>query len=147
MIDPALVGTSFPAVSYSVDRAKIRELAAAIGDPNPLYYDLAAARAAGFPDLPAPPTLPTLFAFWPSPSVLDLLAQLGIELRQILHGEEEYVYGAPVYAGDTISGFTKLVSARARRTMEFITLETVYTNQRGQHAATAKTLMIARHDL
>ena len=39
-----------------MSRVKIAEFADAIGDPNPVYRDRAAARAAGYPDVIAPPT-------------------------------------------------------------------------------------------
>lgn len=143
-IDPARVGTVFPAFSYEVERSKIRELAAALGDANPLYHDVEAARAAGFPDLPAPPTMPTLFSFWSEPPMLARLAELGVELARVLHAEEEYEYHAAVYAGDTIIGVMKLVSARSRRGMEIVNLETSYSNQRGAVVAVARTMMIVR---
>ena len=42
--------------TYFVGVEKIREFARAIGDENPLYIDRDAARAAGYPDVVAPPT-------------------------------------------------------------------------------------------
>jgi len=45
-----------PGAPYEVSRVKIAEFADAIGDPNPVYRDPAAARAAGHPDVIAPPT-------------------------------------------------------------------------------------------
>jgi acyl dehydratase len=147
MIDPSFVGMTFPPFSYEVDRAKIRELAAATGDQNPLYRDLAAAQAAGFPDLPAPPTLPTLFGFWPSTSLLDHLRTIGVELRRVLHGEEEYEYHRPVFPGDIMTGAMTITNIRSRKTMDLVTLETTYTNQRGELAVVAKTLMIVRNDI
>ena len=56
-LDRELVGRSYPpSAVYEVGRAKIAEFAAAIGDPSPLYRDAEAARAAGHPDVIAPPT-------------------------------------------------------------------------------------------
>ena len=52
-------GRTFPATEpYEVSRVKIAEFADAIGDPNPVYRDRAAAVAAGYPDVIAPPTFP-----------------------------------------------------------------------------------------
>ena len=51
------LGRTFAAPEpYEVSRVKIAEFADAIGDPNPLYRDRAAAQAAGYPDVIAPPT-------------------------------------------------------------------------------------------
>ena len=47
-INRAYLGRVFPmSEPYEVSRVKIAEFADAIGDPNPLYRDRAAARAAG----------------------------------------------------------------------------------------------------
>ncbi|MGK2886988.1 MAG: FAS1-like dehydratase domain-containing protein [Rhodococcus sp. (in: high G+C Gram-positive bacteria)] len=40
-----------------VDHRTIRRYAVAIGDPNPLYHDAEAARAAGYADIIAPPNM------------------------------------------------------------------------------------------
>lgn len=47
---------------YEVSRVKIMEFAEAIGDPNPVYRDPAAARLAGYRDLIAPPTFGVVVA-------------------------------------------------------------------------------------
>src|SRR5262249_34318349 len=53
------LGRTFPATEpYEVSRVKIADFAEAIGDRNPLYTDASAARAAGYPDVIAPPTFP-----------------------------------------------------------------------------------------
>ena len=56
-LDRALVGRSYPpSAVYEVGRAKIAEFARAIGEDSPLHRDAEAARAAGYPDVIAPPT-------------------------------------------------------------------------------------------
>ncbi|MCU1618702.1 MAG: Acyl dehydratase, partial [Modestobacter sp.] len=56
-LDPGLVGRSYPpSAVYEVGREKIAEFATALGDPDPVYRDPAAARAAGHLDVIAPPT-------------------------------------------------------------------------------------------
>ena len=36
----------------------------ALGDDNPIFIDKAVAQAAGYPDIVAPLTFPSLFRFW-----------------------------------------------------------------------------------
>ena len=56
-INPDYVGRTFePSEPYEVSRVKIAEFATAIGEPSPLCRDRAAAQAAGYPDVIAPPT-------------------------------------------------------------------------------------------
>ena len=56
-LDRELVGRSYPpSAVYEVGRAKIAEFAAAIGADDLVHRDPDAARAAGHPDVIAPPT-------------------------------------------------------------------------------------------
>jgi Acyl dehydratase len=62
-INKDYLGRTFPVTDpYEVSRVKIAEFAGAIGDPNPVYRDRAAAQAAGYPDVIAPPTFPVVIA-------------------------------------------------------------------------------------
>ena len=61
MFDSSKVGYSFPPFSVHVEPVKLRELALAIGDPNPAYQDQQAAQAEGYEDIPLPPTAATIF--------------------------------------------------------------------------------------
>ena len=57
MPDASFVGKALPpSAPYRVGREKIREFALAIGEGASVCLDVAAARAAGHPDLVAPPT-------------------------------------------------------------------------------------------
>src|SRR3954449_2855778 len=59
-LDASLVGRAYPASApYEVGREKVRELAEALGDRNPVYTDGEAAAVLGYQDVIAPPT----FAF------------------------------------------------------------------------------------
>ncbi len=46
MFDKSKIGHSFPPFTVEVERGKIRELALAIGDDNPIYHSREAAHAA-----------------------------------------------------------------------------------------------------
>ena len=56
MIDKSLIGRESEPFVAEVEKNAIRRFAEAIGDPNPIYAEEEAARAAGFPTLVAPPT-------------------------------------------------------------------------------------------
>src|SRR5260370_17044852 len=104
MFDKSKIGYSFPPFPIEVERGKIRELALAIGDDNPIYQSREAAQAAGYPDVPLFPTAPTLFTFWGNAKMVSQIVSLGINVMRVLHGEEEYEYLAPINAGDIITG-------------------------------------------
>lgn len=148
MFDKSYIGHSFPPFTIEVERGKIRELALAIGDSNPIYSSKEAAQAAGFEDVPLYPTSPTTFTFWGNRQGGNQLASLGINVMRILHGEEEYEYLAPVYPGDVLTGVMKVVDGKTRQgqagSMDIITTETSYTNQHGTNVLKARSVIIVR---
>lgn len=105
--DRSCLGYKTAIRSISVDRRHLIEFAEAIGETNPIFLDITAARAAGFPDVVAAPT----FA-----AVIDMAAQhdtrrdgapdlhevLNGNFQFLLHGQETYSYHGCIYAGDTI---------------------------------------------
>jgi acyl dehydratase len=148
MFDKSKVGQSFSPFTFEVERGKIRELALAIGDDNPIYQSKEAAQAAGYPDVPIYPTSPTTFAFWGNRQMVGQLSSLGINLMRVLHGEEEYEYLAPIYPGDTLTGVMKLVDAKTRQTqgatLDILTIEIDYTNQHNALVLKAHQVAIVR---
>ncbi|HTI15372.1 MAG TPA: MaoC family dehydratase N-terminal domain-containing protein [Dictyobacter sp.] len=149
MFDKEKIGHSFPPFSLSIERGKIHELALAIGDMNPIYHDQQAAQAAGYDDIPLPPTAPTILTFWGNTQLWEQLASVGINVKRILHGEEEYEYLAPIAPGDLLTGVTTIVDGKSRRgkdgsSMDIVTTETRYSNQQQQPVLSARTMFVVR---
>ena len=148
MFDKSKVGQNFPPFTIEVERGKIRELALAIGDDNPIYQSKEAAQAEGYSDVPLYPTAPTMFALWGNRKMVDQLADLGINLMRVLHAEEGYEYLGPIYPGDKLTGEMKLVDAKSRQTprgpMDFLVIEIDYTNQHGELVLKAREALIVR---
>lgn len=150
MFDESKIGQSFAPFTYEVQRNKIHELTSAIGDTNPIYHSREAAQEAGFSDVPISPTTPTMFSFWGNRQRGSSLAEVGIDVRRILHGEEEYEYIAPIYPHDVLTGTTTLVEGKTRQgsgghTMDILTMETRYVNQHNQHVLSTRTTVIVRN--
>jgi acyl dehydratase len=95
-LDQSLVGQEATPQTSAIAVEQIRQFADAVGDANPIFHDVAAARAAGFPDVLAPPTFVTRFRAEYTAVGLDP------EKMQVLHGEQEYIYRRPLHAGDTV---------------------------------------------
>lgn len=149
MFDKSKIGQSFPPFIFEVARGKIRELALAIGDDNPIYQSQEEAQAASYPDVPLSPTAPTMFLWWGNTGVIAQLATLGIDLTRILHGQEEYEYLAPIYPGDTLTGVMKLMDGKSRKGQDgsmtnILMLEIAYANQQGQPVLKARQMIVAR---
>src|SRR5579875_3685352 len=90
-----------PTAPYEVGREKIREFADAVNDPNPLYRDREAARAAGYDDVIAPPTFPIVLTLRAGHQVI-MDPDLGIDYSRVVHGEQRFVHARPVVAGDAL---------------------------------------------
>ena len=94
-LNPDFVGRSYPAgSSYVVGREKIREFASAIGDTNPVFHDVEAARALGYADLVAPPTFPVILSLKASGAVVRD-PDLGLDYSRVVHGEQKFAYSRP----------------------------------------------------
>jgi len=148
MADLSKVGTEYPPIIWEVERGKIRELAKAIGDPNPAYLDREAAVVEGYKDTPAPPTFLTVPMMWADrmPAIIN---DLKINYMMVLHGEEEYEYYQQIYPGDVITGVPKVVkmeekTSKSGAKMDMITMEILYANQTGKNVAKARTLVVER---
>lgn len=136
-------GYTFAPYSGKVEAGKIRELALAIGDENPIYTDEVKAKEEGFEAIPILPSFMEVIDMWAGPSFEDLMDQLEIDMKKLLHGEQEYEYFAPVYAGDTIHAETKVTDVKAKRNgMAIYTLETVYRNQNDEKVMTARQVLV-----
>lgn len=149
MFDKSKIGQSFAPFTIEVQRNKIHELTTAIGDDNPIYHSREAAQEAGFPDVPISPTTPTMFNFWGNRQRGASLADVGINVARILHGEEEYEYLAPIHPNDTLTGTTTLVDGKTRQgsgghSMDILTMETRYVNQHDQLVLKARTTIVVR---
>src|SRR5262245_53626249 len=96
-LDQSLVGQETIPQTSTIPVEQIRQFASAVGDTNPVFRDEAAARAAGFPNVLAPPTFVTRFRAEYATVGLDP------EKMQVLHGEQEYIYERPLHAGDTVT--------------------------------------------
>ena len=149
MFDTSKIGQSFASFTIEVQRNKIHELTAAIGDGNPIYHSREAAQEAGFSDVPISPTSPTLFSFWGNRQRGSGLADLGINVARILHGEEEYEYLAPIYPNDVLTGTSTLVDGKTRQgsggqSMDILTTETRYVNQNNQPVLNARSTIVVR---
>src|SRR3989442_3496101 len=102
MIDKKWIGHELPASVLPIERSRLQFFAKAIGETDPIYTDQAAARDAGYPDLPAPPTF--LFAAELDSGASDrLLTDLQIPIAKLLHGEQSFSYHPPACAGHTVN--------------------------------------------
>lgn len=132
-VDTSLVGRVSGRRVVVVERGPVAVFAGALKDADRIYRDRRAALAAGFTDIPVPPTFPFAMGFWGSFEELqedlepvgsnpmwEVMGKLGAGL--ILHGEQEFVYHRPIVVGDVLYGED--------------TLSDVYEKEAGSHLMT-----------
>lgn len=146
MIDTKWIGHRLPPAELAIDRARLRFFAKAIGETDPVYTDVTAARAAGYPDLPAPPTF--LFAAELDSGAIDqLLVDVAIPVEKLLHGEQGFTWYGPVCAGDTVTVQSTITDIYAKKggALEFVVKTSEVTNQTGQRVAELRSVLVCRH--
>ncbi len=132
-----LEGKTFPSFTYTIERSKVREFLLAIGDTNPVYLQ-------NEPPAPLPPTFATVISFWGGFGIAEVMQALGVEMQNVLHGDQEYTHLRPIYVGDTVTGTTRISSVKSRGGMDFIGLNTVYINQAGDKTIVEQATVIVR---
>ncbi|NLT04977.1 MAG: MaoC family dehydratase [Solirubrobacterales bacterium] len=142
-IDAGAKGKRYPAFSYEVGSEKIREYARAIGEESPLCDDREAARAAGLRDVMAPPMFAVVYSAGAmAPAILD--PEVGINFALMVHGGQEFVWGEPVCAGDTIETVAECKDIYEKDGKGFYVFESVSTNQDGQEVVRGTWTNIVR---
>jgi acyl dehydratase len=142
-VSEAPVGKAWPPSKYEVGLEKIREYAHAIGATERVHHDRDAARAAGFRDVVAPPMFAVVYSAGAvAPAIFD--PEVGIELPRMLHGSQEFAWGEPVCAGDTIETAAELRDAYEKDGRKFFVFETVSRNQDGEEVVRGTWTNIVR---
>ena len=137
------VGKTYPAVSYAVGREKVREFASAVGEDGELHHDPEAARSAGYADVVAPPMFAVVYCSGAiGPALFD--PEVGIDFARMVHGGQEFVWGAPVVAGDEIATEVEVKDVAERGGLQFFVFETRSTNQDGETVCTGTWTNIVR---
>ena len=76
------------------------------------------------------------------PAVVD--PEVGINLAMMVHGGQEFEWGVPVCAGDTITTETRVKEIEERDGKGFYVFESVSRNQEGQEVVRATWTNIVR---
>jgi hypothetical protein len=135
-IDRSVIGQWGPETTMRVEHGKIREFARAIKEDNSAFKG----------DQPlAPPTFLMTSQHWIEPGAGPRGVKL--DMRRVLHGEQEFEYVKPIRAGDilTVRSRTKDIfekeGSRGGK-MLFMVMESEYRNRRGEVVAYSRSTTI-----
>jgi acyl dehydratase len=143
-INPDYAGRTFePSEPYEVSRVKIAEFATEVGEPSPLCRDRAAAQAAGYPDVIAPPTF-AIVVTSAANSTLMTDPDLGVNYAMIVHGEQSFTHARPLHAGDVVVAQSTIESIKGVRNMTTMAVVTQVRTVDGEHVCTARSILVER---
>ena len=117
-MDRNAIGRESKAAVNEVEKGAIRRVAEALGETNPIYFEEAAARAAGYRCVVAPPTFPTTLRAG-SDLREGLLLSPG---KHLLQAEQSFEYARPIVAGDKLTVRSKVVEVSQRITPSGLTV-------------------------
>ncbi|UJC81272.1 MaoC family dehydratase [Rhodococcus erythropolis] len=145
-LDPSIVGTTSAGSTLLMTRSRLRAFARATGQTDPVYIDIDAARQAGHRDLPVPPTF--IFGIdLEAPDPFAFVEELNIDLRAVLHGEQEFRYEAMAYAGDELTTSSRVVDVYSKKggLLDFLVREITVVNQDGVAVATMRNSLVVQN--
>lgn len=143
-MNPDLQGREFPPTEpYLVGREKVREFARAVFASSPLYFDVAAAASAGYPDVVAPPTFAVVVQ---EHTLAQLLAapDAGIDFSRVVHGDQRFSYTRPIVAGDELTATLTVSSVKSLGPHSMVTAESSIVDAAGEHVVTAISTLVVR---
>ena len=145
MIDKAFIGRELAPSTLTLERGRLRFFAQAIGETDPVHWDLEAARAAGRPACPVPPTFLKAVEgeHFSSAALLQLLQ---VPLAGVLHAEQQFDHLAPVHVGDVVEVSRRVdrIFDRKDGALTFIVVDTEYRVDGRMAARSTQTILSRR---
>ena len=125
MLNPENIGRKSEQREIVVEHGQLKLFAKAVLETNPIYFDQSAAKAAGHPDILAPPTFGNCLKLL-APSKDLSYESLGIDYKGLLHAEEKIESFHPIYAGDRLTLTTEVIDMYEKKggALEFLVMRT-----------------------
>ncbi len=145
MIDHKFIGYRQPPFDVEVEKGRLRLFAKAIGETDAMYSDEQAARAAGHPTLPVPPTFYFCLEMERA-DPYDWFHELGIPLGHVLHGEQSFTYHRTAYAGETLTFSAELLDIYEKKNgaLQFLVQRNFVTDAEGLPVAEFDRTIVIR---
>ncbi|TCW84076.1 MaoC family dehydratase [Burkholderia sp. SRS-46] len=146
MIDTRHIGALISRHTVDVEAGRLRFFAKATGQADPRYLDPDAAKAAGYPALPVPPTF--LFCLeMEAPNPRATIEMLGIDIGRILHGEQHFRYHRMAFAGERLTFEVRIADIYAKKggALEFVVRDTRVTDAHGAAVADLRSVIVVRN--
>lgn len=143
-VNPEIQGKQYPSTPpYLVGREKVREFAKAVFATDPASFDVEVARAAGHPDLVAPPTFAVVIQEQTLHQLIDD-EDAGVDFSRVVHGDQRFTFTRPIVAGDELTATLTVSSVKQLGGHSMVTADTAITDTTGAHVVTAISSLVVR---
>lgn len=134
-IDRRHVGFALPTFALTITPERLGCFAEAIGESNGTLRQVI-----------APPTFLKVIE-GEGGSSRRIMEELEVDLRRVLHAEQQFEYFLPIRAGDSITVSRKVAEIYQKKggEMEFIVIETGFFDAAGQRVALSRQIVLVRH--
>lgn len=128
MLNPKNLGRKSEQREVVVEQGQLKLFAKATHETNPIYFDEAAAKAAGHPNILAPLTFGNTLRFL-APSTELSYESMGVDYKRLLHAEEKTENIHSLYAGDRLVLVAEVVDMYEKKdgALEFLVIQTNVT--------------------
>lgn len=152
-----LKGAPTPPAVVVLERGPVSNFAKAVTDNNPIYTDARAAKAAGFEDVPIPPTYPfgwNHFGEWPelqpeghdgTSPIMHAIGSLMKSGGLILHGEQEFTYHRLPVVGEKLRSEGRIADIYEKEggsKMTFVVTDSDWYDEAGEKVLTARMTLL-----
>ena len=142
-LNQALKGKSYEPVTFVVERDRVADFAAAVGEDGAVFRDAEAASAAGFAEQVAPPTFVTVMNISISGQAITD-PELGLDYSRVVHAEMEYEWQRPVVVGDVLTAAPRIADVYARGPNEFLVVEADISDATGRTVVRSRSVLLSR---
>jgi acyl dehydratase len=143
VVNASFTGRTYPPMPpYEVGREKIREFAEVAGE-HPFHVDPEAARAAGYPDVIAPPTFAVIIA-QRCDAQLVRDPEAGIDYSRVVHGEQSFTQHRPIVAGDRLVAVLHVDNVRSAGGHAMVTTRSEISTEACEPVCTATSTLVVR---
>jgi hypothetical protein len=136
-IDRRHIGYRLPSRQVVVDADRVRRFTEAIGE-----------QAAGTAIASVPPTFLKVIE-GEGNSSREIVTALGVDLRRVMHVEQEFEYGVPLRGGDCVSVDRVVTDIYDRKdgALEFIVIDSTIHNSSGVFVGSSRQTILVRNSL
>ncbi len=143
MIDRGRVGFTTEPTTERIDAWRVKLFCQATGETDPVYWDEAAARAAGHCACPVPTTFLKAIENEHFGGA-ELLKLIDAPMRGVLHAGQSFEFHAPLHVGDEIEIGRRVADIHDKKNgaMTFVVVDTEYRSKERVVATSRQTIVV-----